>query len=192
MTDYRLTDWRQLVRRLADELIADGVLTDREWIRAFTAVPRHAFVPGYYVSRSAMVWEEASAADGLASIYRDDTLVTQVMTLAGQEDSCYASSSSTRPSLMLMMLQLLDVSRGMRVLEIGTGTGYNAALLSERLGSGDVTSIDIDDGLVTQARRRLDVAGYRPTLATCDGQGGFPPGAPYDRILATVAFEDIP
>lgn len=192
MTVRPSDEWRYLVRKLADELTSAGTLTDPEWIRAFTAVPRHVFVPHYYTHRPGMAWDQAAAADCLANTYRDDTLVTQVMTLAGQGDRLYATSSSTRPSLMVTMLQLLEVTSGMNILEIGTGTGYNAALLSERLGSDNVTSIDIDHELITLARQRLHAVGYRPTLATGDGRSGYDLRRPYDRILATVAFEDIP
>jgi len=58
-------------------------------------------------------------------------------------------SSSTQPSLMSLMLHALDVHAGNRVLEIGTGTGYNAALLCHRLGDANVTSIDVNSELVT-------------------------------------------
>lgn len=192
MTIRPSDDWTKLARKLADELISAGALTDPEWVRAFVAVPRHVFVPRYYTHRPGMAWDQAAAADCLANIYRDETLVTQVMTLAGQGDRLYATSSSTKPSLMLTMLQLLEVTSGMKVLEIGTGTGYNAALLSGRLGSHSVASVDIDDELTMLARRRLHTVGYRPTLVTRDGRTGYDLGAPFDRILATVAFEHIP
>ena len=81
----------------------------------------------------------------------------------------------------------------MRVLEIGTGTGYNAALLlCERLGSDWVTSVDIDPQLVALARERLAANGYTPTLAAVDGARGYPAGAPYDRIIATCSVPAVP
>jgi protein-L-isoaspartate O-methyltransferase len=87
-------------------------------------------------------------------------------------------SSSTKPDLMLRMLETLDVRDGHRVLEIGTGTGYNAALLSHRVGDHNVYSVDVDAELVRLARERLAGAGYRPTLAAIDGEGGLPEHAP--------------
>jgi len=78
------------------------------------------------------------------------------------------------------------------VLEIGTGTGYDAALLCHRLGDASVRSIDIDPALVDAARTALDGLGYHPTLASGDGYQGLASGAPYDRILATCAVTHIP
>jgi protein-L-isoaspartate(D-aspartate) O-methyltransferase len=114
--------------------------------------------------------------------HTDDTLVTQRKEHPDQPGHKWPTSSSTRPGLMLKMLHLLDVRDGMTVLEIGTGTGYNAALLSERLGAQNVTSMDIDSELTSTARIRLGDAGYRPTLATCDGALGYPGRASYDRL----------
>lgn len=102
------------------------------------------------------------------------------------------TSSSTRPSLMARMLTLLDVSDGQTVLEIGTGTGYNAALLSWRLGDANVTSIDLDPALVETARERLTGLGWQPHLYAGDGRAGVPEHAPYERIIATAAVPAIP
>ncbi|MDQ3761248.1 MAG: methyltransferase domain-containing protein [Actinomycetota bacterium] len=79
-----------------------------------------------------------------------------------------------------------------RVLEIGTGTGYNAALLSHRLGSTQVYSVDIDPRLICQARQRLSRLGYTPTLTAADGIHGMPQHAPFDRIIATCALFAAP
>jgi protein-L-isoaspartate(D-aspartate) O-methyltransferase len=101
-------------------------------------------------------------------------------------------SSSSMPSMMARFLSLLDVHDGNTVLEIGTGSGYNAALLSERLGSDRVTSIDIDADLVEAARAALASCGYAPALAVQDGFYGYPAGAPYNRIVATCSVPRIP
>ncbi len=93
---------------------------------------------------------------------------------------------------MVGMLELLSVVDGHRVLEIGTGTGYNAALLSHRLGAGNVTSIDLDPSLVAAARARLASLGYRPHLVVGNGAAGVPERAPYDSIIATCAVPAIP
>jgi hypothetical protein len=73
-------------------------------------------------------------------------------------------SSSSMPSMMARFLSLLDVQDGNTVLQIGTGSGYNAALLCERLGADRVTSIDVDAGLVEAARVALASCGYAPAL----------------------------
>jgi protein-L-isoaspartate O-methyltransferase len=71
------------------------------------------------------------------------------------------------------------------LLEIGTGTGYNAALLCHRLGAESVFSVDIGAGLVAAARERLAALGYAPTLVAADGRLGLPGHGPFDRIIAT-------
>jgi hypothetical protein len=73
------------------------------------------------------------------------------------------------------------------VLEIGTGTGYNAALLSHRLGEHLVTSLEVDPALTEQARANLKAAGYLPNVVCADGASGWPDNAPYDRIICTAA-----
>ncbi|MGO4757463.1 methyltransferase domain-containing protein, partial [Streptomyces sp. 2MCAF27] len=96
------------------------------------------------------------------------------------------------PSLMAHMLEDLSVEGGHRVLEIGTGSGYNAALLSARLGDSLVHSVDIDPDLVESARSRLATAGFQPHLATGDGQSGYPAHSGFDRIIATCSVPGIP
>jgi protein-L-isoaspartate(D-aspartate) O-methyltransferase len=91
------------------------------------------------------------------------------------------------PQVVLSMLTALDVRAGQRVLEIGTGTGYNAALLAHRLGGENVVSVEIDSRLAEWARTNLEKVGRPVTVITGDGAAGYPPGAPYDRIISTVA-----
>jgi SAM-dependent methyltransferase len=78
------------------------------------------------------------------------------------------------------------------VLEIGTGTGYNAGLLCRRVGQDNVDSVDIDPELSAAARARLAAAGFAPTCVAADGAEGYAAGAPYDRVLATCAVARIP
>jgi protein-L-isoaspartate O-methyltransferase len=101
-------------------------------------------------------------------------------------------SSSTKPALMVRMLDALDVRDGHCVLEIGTGTGYNAALLCHRLGPAAVFSVDIGAGLVAAARERLSLLGYAPTLVAGDGRLGLRGHAPFDRIIATCSVPVVP
>jgi protein-L-isoaspartate(D-aspartate) O-methyltransferase len=102
-------------------------------------------------------------------------------------------SSSSQPSLMALMLTALDVRDGHRVLEIGAGTGWNAALLARRLGDDRlVTTVDLDPEITESARRHLHDAGYRPAVVTGDGARGVPERAPYDRIVVTCALPSVP
>src|SRR5699024_981602 len=150
-------------------------------------VPRALFVAAFhartpqgtvaYAPRSPGWWE---------AIYSDETLITRF------SSEGLAISSSTEPSLMALMLEHLRVEDGMKVLEVGTGTGYNAALLSQRLGSALVTSIDVDDALVNRARKALESAGHRPTLAATDGARGYPAYVAYLRVRATCGLGRVP
>jgi protein-L-isoaspartate(D-aspartate) O-methyltransferase len=130
---------------------------------AFAAVPRHRFLPDHPV----------------AVAYADEAVPTRIV-------DGVATSSASQPSMMAIMLDQLAVRPGHRVLEIGTGTGFNAALLT-RLGAR-VTSIDIDEDLVGAAAERLAGAA---DLRVGDGALGVPEAAPYDRIVLTVGSADI-
>ncbi|GGP38918.1 ATP-grasp peptide maturase system methyltransferase [Saccharothrix coeruleofusca] len=187
-----MTGWRGLARGLADELAAEGVLRSPEWRAAVEAIPRHVFVPRFYVQRQDGRWSETSAEDDgwLTAVYRDEPLVTALATTA--DGDRVTVSSSTKPGLMVRMLEALDVRDEHRVLEIGTGTGYNAALLSHRLGGERVFSVDIGAALVDAARDRLAGLGLAPTLAVAHGAGGLPEHAPFDRIIATCSLRAVP
>lgn len=184
-----MTDWPVKARTLADELERCGDLRTPPWRDAIRAVPRHALVPRYYTQNSDASWRTADRATDpegwLDAIYSNTTLITA---LNGQQ----AVSSSTMPGLMVSMLETLNVGDGDRVLEIGTGTGYNAALLAHRLGSEHVFSIDVDSELVDLARERLTEIGYTPTLIARDGNQGLPEHAPFDRIISTCAVSAVP
>ncbi|MFH8463805.1 methyltransferase, FxLD system [Streptomyces sp. NPDC017991] len=103
-------------------------------------------------------------------------------------------SCASVPTTVAMMLAQLDVQPGDHVLEIGAGTGYNAALLSELVGpDGQVTTIDIDSDVALHARDALNRAGYEHVrVMERDGLKGAPEHAPYDRIVATVGVWDVP
>ncbi|WP_210576614.1 methyltransferase domain-containing protein [Streptomyces sp. GESEQ-4] len=166
---------------------------DPVWREAFEAVPRHLFVPYYYVGvvggyerrwgespdpRTRERWMRGAYADApLATRLRDGELV----------------SSSSQPSLMALMLVELRVEDGNRILEIGAGTGYNAALLAHRLGDDNlVTTVDLEPEITESARRHLAAAGYHPAVVTGDGARGVPERAPFDRIIATCTLTSIP
>lgn len=183
-----MTDWQSRAKRLVDELVAKGSLSSPAWQHAVTAVPRHKLVPSYYEYVPSKGWQMAdtSSPEGkgrwLSRVYSN----TALFTLPG------GRSSSSQPSLMTRMLETLDVQDGHRVLEIGTGSGYNAALLCHRLGDDHVYSVDIEPDLVDLARERLATLGYRPLLAARHGAQGFAECAPYDRIIATCSVPAIP
>ena len=198
-----MTSTDDLRAHLVRELDSADVLTDPAWRAPFAAVPRHPFVPYFFVAhpdRPGWALVEEPAEEWLTGVYSLAALVTQV---GGDDSNAEAArrgervdgaptSSSSAPALMALMLHALDVRNGDRVLEIGTGTGYNAALLSERLGADHVTSVDVDAGLVERARVRLSRLGYAPALAAVDGAKGLPDLAPYDRVVATVGLRVVP
>lgn len=175
---------RALRRRMVTALVNDGTLTDDRWHRAFLTVPRHVLVPTYYQA-SERIDGQSDPERWLRLVYSDTTLITQ-----RRPDA--VTSSGTMPSLVAMMVQALELEDGHRVLQVATGTGYTAALLCERLGSAQVTSIDVDPDLTTTARDRLRHCGYTPTVITADGAHGYPEHAPYDRIIVTFAVTSVP
>ena len=178
----------QLRRAMVERLTAEGDLSDPAWRDAFAVVPRHLLVPRFYAQPGYRLVDGPAGADQdewLQAVYSDTTLITQVTATS-------VTSSGTMPSLIAAMLQHLDITDDHNVLHIGTGTGYTDALLAQRLAHGTVTSIDIDPDITRAARHNLAHAGYQPTLITADGALGHPPGAPYDRILATCGLTRLP
>nr|WP_246843266.1 methyltransferase domain-containing protein [Allokutzneria sp. NRRL B-24872] len=184
--------WDSLARGLADEMWAEGVLRSPEWRAAVEAVPRHRFVPRFFTQDPEGDWSETSSADEgwLTAVYRNEPLVTALAVTAN--GNRVTVSSSTKPGLMVRMLEALDVRDGHRVLEVGTGTGYNAGLLSHRLGADRVFSVDIGAELVATARVRLADLGFVPSLSVVHGATGLPEHAPFDRIIATCSLPKVP
>ncbi|MFE9018891.1 methyltransferase domain-containing protein [Streptomyces sp. NPDC007808] len=179
---------------LVREIEASGAWADDPvWRDAFAAVPRHLFVPYYYVGvvggyerRWGLSPDPAARERWVRGAYADTPLATRL------RDGELLSSSS-QPSLMAMMLAALAVRDGDRVLEIGAGTGYNAALLAHRLGDDDlVTTVDLEPDITETARQHLAAAGYHPVVVTGDGARGVPERAPFDRVIATCTLTSIP
>lgn len=160
----------RLQAALVDHLLASGALNRPEVAAAFRAVPRHLFLPDLPPDE----------------VYRDEAIPTKME--AGR-----AISSSSQPAIMAIMLQQLGLAPGQRVLEIGAGTGYNAALLGRLVEpGGQVITIDIDDDIAEAARAHLAASGSSNVRVVCaDGGNGYPSGAPYDRIILTVGAWDI-
>ena len=169
---------------LVQQLVDAGALPDQQWRDAFHAVPRHNLIPAYHQDGT-VIEGRSDHERWLRATYSDTTLITQ-------HDAGRVTSSGTQPSLIAAMLHALDIYPGARVLQVGTGAGYTAALLAERLGAAQVTSIDIDPTITDQTRARLHALGYGPTLVTGDARHGYPDLAPYDRIIATYGLERIP
>jgi methyltransferase of ATP-grasp peptide maturase system len=187
--------WQDRAAKLADTLTGLGKLTDPAWQAAVRDVARHELVPRFYTQDSTGAWTEsdtsteAGRAAWLDAVYSNKPLITA---LRQDTDPVRVLSSSSQPGLMTRMLEALDVHSGHRVLEIGTGTGYNAALLSHRLGAENVFSVDVEPDLIDLARARLAALGYTPILAAADGALGLPEHGPFDRIIATCAVPAIP
>lgn len=172
---------------LTDALVSAGDIDDPAWRAAFATVPRHVFVPRWFrnsLEQGRLHTEiiDESSPEWLSTVYADQPLQTR-------RD---VTSSSTTPGLMALMLEALEATGAETVLEIGTGTGYNAALLAHRLGDSNVASVDIDPELIDEARARLQLAGYSPTVSVGDGADGYAPRAPYDRIIATCRVDHLP
>ena len=156
---------------LVDELQRQGHLQNEAVAAAFLSVPRHVFLPQVQPEK----------------VYRDQAFGTKF------DDSGMAISSSTQPAIMADMLEQLDLHPGHRVLEVGAGTGYNAALIADIVGpAGQVTTVDIDEDIVEDARAHLAACGLSSVRVACgDGSLGWPDSAPYDRIVVTAASWDL-
>ena len=161
---------------LLDAMIAalkeKGELGDPRLEAAFRAVERHHFLPNV----------------PLEQVYTDDALPIK----RGPDGSVISSSS--QPTMMAMMLRQLQPQPGQNVLEIGSGTGYNAAILQYLVGAeGTVTTLELDKDLAQRVQRHLQMAGMnRVRVVHTDGAGGYAPRAAYDRIIATVGVWDVP
>jgi protein-L-isoaspartate(D-aspartate) O-methyltransferase len=163
--------FEELRHRMVEQVRAAARSVDPAVAEALLAVPRHLFMP-----------EVAPE-----TAYTDRAIVTK------RDASGRPVSSSSQPTIMAIMLEQLDLRPGQRVLEIGAGTGYNAALLAHLVGpTGHVVSLDIDADLVERARVGLDQAGYTDVVTLCgDGAYGAVGHAPFDRVIATVGVWDL-
>lgn len=174
------------------QTLADYGLLDPRWRQAFEAVPRSQFIPEVVWRQLPDRCEPVVGTDAwLALVNSDEPVVTQLDDGA-ESGPGIATSSNSQPSMVARMLGLLDVRDGQRALEIGTGTGYVAALLSERLGDEQVYSVEVDAALAQQAADAIAGAGYRPHLHVGDGAEPIPGMGPVDRLIATCALRYIP
>ncbi|MBP2477619.1 protein-L-isoaspartate(D-aspartate) O-methyltransferase [Crossiella equi] len=171
MTNAAATRPEDLREQMIHHIRAAGHLPTQRIEAALRTVPRHRFVP-------AAPLEEAYANRAIT-----------IKPGANRPASCISV-----PTVVAMMLGQLDPQPGDRVLEIGAGTGYNAALLAELVGpTGSVTTVDIHPDVTDHARRALASTGYdRVRVVTGDGALGEETGAPYDTIIVTVGPWDLP
>ncbi|WP_424531068.1 methyltransferase domain-containing protein [Sphaerisporangium viridialbum] len=185
---------------LVNELTARGAMGEG-WREAMHAAPRHLFLPYVawampYGQPAHVIDRHSDAAGWLGAAYADHPVVTQVDD--GRTDireaetgNCFSSSLSA-PGAVMSFLDLLSPYSGDKVLEVGTGTGWTAALLSHRVGETNVTSIEIDETVSAIAAENLKLAGHSPRLMVGDGLAGYPEGAPYDRVHVTCGVYEIP
>lgn len=182
------------ITALADALQAKAQLSN-DWDKAFRSVLRERFIPH-------RIWVDEHGRDVAldrateperwrAAVYSNRVIVTQFDDgdAVWPEVGYRPTSSASMLSVVLGMLDALDVSPGMRVLEIGTGTGYNAALLAARLGDAHVVTVEVDRVLADQARSALVAAGCTSTVVCGDGAAGWRAETPFDRIIATAAVK---
>lgn len=155
---------------MVDGLLARGMVRDPRVAAVLREVPRHVFVPEAPL-------EEAYQDRAIPTKYREGR----------------PTSSASQPAIVARMLEQLQVQPGQSVLEIGAGTGYNAALLARLVGKdGAVVTVEIDAEVVEKARAHLVETGLANVQVECgDGADGWPEGAPYDRIIVTVGASDL-
>lgn len=183
----------------------DALLTGRgdliaKWRKTLYEVPRHLFIPtrgwaspnddrdDYPIDR------DKDSAGWLDAVYSNSIIITQVddgLTDPITGKGAFTSSCSA-PSAVYEFLKQLNVLPPQNILDIGTGTGWTAGLLSARVGDQNVTSIEIDSDLSATAAKNLKGAGFSPRLIVGDGSEGWAEGAPYDRIHVTCAVRQIP
>lgn len=165
----------ELRASMVAELVDRDVIAHPAVVAAMLAVPRHRFVP------------RSIEYDELRRVYSADNAFGIKM------GSSALLSSLSAPVIVGSMAELLDLRRGMRVLEVGAGGGYNAAVLAEIVGQPSlVTTIDIDPEVAAWARNALDATGFGDVaVMASDGFFGAPDRAPFDRVIATVGCTDL-
>ncbi|MFF7730827.1 protein-L-isoaspartate O-methyltransferase [Streptomyces sp. NPDC008001] len=184
-----------------DQLLADvtellGRQLPPEYECALRTVPRHLFLPSRLWLRDGEGGyrpcdRSTDPNEWLTAAYTDTPLVTQFT-------DGLPSSSASMPSMVLRTLLLAGIGeaadevRPRRVLELGTGTGFNAALLCALLGDGAVSTVELDPLLAAQAARNLQTAGFAPVASCGDAAAGWQPRAPYERVIATFSVDRIP
>ncbi len=153
--------------KLIKKLISSGYIHSDEVIEAFRQIPRENFVP----------------EDHKLFSYSDTPL------RIGKEQTISA------PHMVGMMLELLELEKGDKVLEVGAGSGYHAAMAAHIIGEGGhVYTIEYIEELASRARANIESIGFqnRITVINADGSKGLPEHAPYDRIMVACGAPDVP
>ncbi|MFE3827479.1 protein-L-isoaspartate O-methyltransferase [Streptomyces sp. NPDC059092] len=180
-------------QRLAADMASRGCWPeDSPWVRAAVdAVPRDLFAPdrvwvwgGEEYARVDRDTEPRAWADAVYAGLYDSTVIQVTDGLPTSSLSCV--------SVVADMLDSLMPEPGHRVLELGTGAGWNAALLGMRAGTGRVASVEFDAELAYAAQERIKNVGAEVSVRVGDGALGLREGAPYDRLIATYAVEEVP
>lgn len=189
-----MTEFAERHERLAEAMEAGGSWPDRSpWTRqAVHALPRHHFAPDrlwVWDGKAYASVDRRQSPDKWADlVYAGPHAPAITQLTAGRP-----SSSMSAPSIVVDMLDSLMLEEGHRVLELGTGTGWNAGLLAWRAGDGRrVISVEVDAALADRAQARLKAAGLDVAVAVGDGTQGWPGGALYDRVISTYAVERLP
>lgn len=180
--------WTDLARDLTASLRATGAICTDLVADAIRAVPRHQFISGHYATgRHTTVNPDAPTAELLQLAYADRGIMTHIPT-----DEAGGYSSTSQPTIVAKMLEAAELEPGMRVLEIGAGTGWNGALIAHITGA-DVHTVEASPLVADEARANLARAGAaRVTVHTTDGYDGHPDAGPYDRIIVTCGIAGIP
>ncbi|MFE3461390.1 methyltransferase domain-containing protein [Nocardiopsis aegyptia] len=183
-------DYAPLARALAEQVRAAG--TPDHIASLFHRVPRHRFLPDVMWGEDRTRYDRAADFEGwLRAAYSDEAMTTQLDD--GAEGGMgLPTSSSSAPSVVARMLTAARIEPGHKVLEVGTGTGWAAALLAELLGSRNVATVEIDTDVALRARTALHTAGYAPEVIIGDGEN--PPMRPdaVHRVIATCQVARIP
>ncbi len=166
-----MSEHEALIARMVDAVVEKGYLKTPRIEDAFRAVARHPFLPGV----------------PLGQVYSGEAIPTR------HDEQGTPTSSSSEPGVMAVMLEQLKPAPGQRWLEIGAGTGYNAALLAWLVRpDGAVTTVEVQEDVAREAEEHLRVAGF-PDVRVVAGDGwmGVPERAPFDRIEATASVDDL-
>lgn len=182
-------------------LAEQGALPGLEWKAIVRQVPRHLFAPAIAracpgspgAPQERLIDRDADPGGWLDAVYSDMTVITQRDDGAADPAGLggIVTSSLSAPGIVMSFLGLLQLEPGQDVLEIGTGTGWTAALLAARCGDQHVTSIEVDPTLHASAAAHLRAAGRSPRLILGDGALGVP-GEMFDRLHVTCGVRDIP